>query len=113
MAESRVSDELWQEFHDVVNMTSRELSDWLRTEAAEERTEPAPDQPGLARGRQVLEILGKRRSDVTDGDVGVMQGVVEEIRTLRGDMPEPEAGDPDVRHLLMSLGHDPLKPTAS
>jgi hypothetical protein len=31
MAESRVSDELWNEFHQLVNMTSRELEDWLRT----------------------------------------------------------------------------------
>ena len=31
-----VDDELWDEFHRVVNMTSRELEDWLRTQAADE-----------------------------------------------------------------------------
>ena len=30
MAQTEVDDDLWQEFHDVVNMTSRELRDWLR-----------------------------------------------------------------------------------
>lgn len=113
MAESRISDELWQEFHDVVNMTTPELTDWLRTMAAEEQTEPATDLPALEQGRQVVDILGKRRSDLTDADIEVMQGVVDEVRTLRGDEPEPEAGDDDVRRLLMSLGHDPLKPTSS
>src|SRR5215218_9247971 len=43
MAESRVSDELWNEFHELVNMTSRELEDWLRTDSAGETTEPTPD----------------------------------------------------------------------
>lgn len=110
MAESVVSDELWQEFHDVVNMTSRELSDWLRTEAAGEETEPSTDRPDLELGEQVVTILGKRRTDVTEDDVEAMQAVVDQVRTLRGEEPEPEALDDDLRHLLMSLGHDPLKP---
>lgn len=33
MAET-VDDELWDEFHRVVNMTSRELEDWRRTRDA-------------------------------------------------------------------------------
>jgi len=54
-----IEDELWDEFHRVVNMTSRELADWLRTR----------------------------------------------------DELEPVAGQAHWRHKLMSLGHDPLKPT--
>ena len=110
MAETHVSDDLWQEFHTVVNMTSRELSDWLRTEAAEEGTEPAATLPELELGEQVLAILGKRRTDVTPDDADAMQQVVDQVRTIRGDEPESEAYDDDVRRLLMSLGHDPLKP---
>ena len=68
MAETHVSDDLWQEFHAVVNMTSRELSDWLRTEAADEGTEPDAALPELELGEQVLAILGKRRTDVTPDD---------------------------------------------
>ena len=33
-----------------------------------------------------------------------------ESLTIRGDEPEPEAYDDDVRRTLMLLGHDPLKP---
>jgi hypothetical protein len=29
--DERVDDSLWNEFHRVVNMTSRELEDWLRS----------------------------------------------------------------------------------
>lgn len=110
MAESRVSGELWHEFHQVVNMTSRELEDWLRTEAAGEVTEALPDQAGLETGQHVLHVLGKRRSDLTADDLAMMKDVVRTIRAERGDAPEPTAGDANWRYRLMSLGHDPLKP---
>lgn len=111
MADSHVSDELWQEFHDVVNMTSRELSEWLRTEASGEVTSEDAALPELEPGEQVVAILGKRRTDLTPDDIDTMELVVDQVRTIRGDEPEPEAYDDEVRHLLMSFGHDPLKPT--
>lgn len=113
MAESRVSDELWNEFHQVVNMSSRELEDWLRTDAAGETTEPTPDDTGHALGEQVVHILGKRRADLTDADLDVMARVVRQVRQQRGEEPEPTAGDAAWRHRLMSVGHDPLKPVGA
>jgi uncharacterized protein DUF3140 len=110
MAESHVDDELWQEFHTLVNMTSRELEDWLREAEAGTDAEPLPDQAGPSTGRQVLAILGKRRTDLTPADAEVMTAVVDRLRTERGPEPEPVAGDAGWRHSMMSLGHDPLKP---
>jgi hypothetical protein len=113
MAESHVSDDLWQEFHTVVNMTSRELGEWLRTDSTLETGElvdPDAVLPEHEVGEQVMSILGKRRTDLTPDDVDTMAVVVEQIRTLRGEELEPEAYDDDLRHLLMSFGHDPLKP---
>jgi hypothetical protein len=109
---AEVDDELWQEFHTVVNMTSRELEDWLRTRSADEDDEALPDQAGTPTGRHVVQILGKRRGDLTDDDARVMRRVIERVRAQRRDDLEPTAGDPAWRHRLMSLGHDPLKPTA-
>ncbi|GHE35838.1 hypothetical protein GCM10018785_01900 [Streptomyces longispororuber] len=106
-------DELWEEFHAVVNMTSRELGDWLKTRFAGEDTEELPDQSGTENGRRVLEILGKRRVDLTDDDVRVMRKVVDTVTAERGVDLEPTAGQPHWRHRLMTLGHDPLKPPAS
>ena len=110
MAESHVSDDLWQEFHEVVNMTSRELSDWIVAEAGADGGEPDASLPEFEVSNAVLAILGKRRTDLTPDDIETMTTVVDQVRTLRGEEPEPEAGDDDVRHLLMSFGHDPLKP---
>lgn len=109
MAESLVDDELWDEFHRVVNMSSRELRDWLRTEAASPEAEREPDRSGPEVGRHVLAILGKRRTDLNAGDVTVMRQVVDEVTEARRADLEPVAGDARFRHRLMCLGHDPLQ----
>jgi len=103
---------LWEEFHRVVNMTSRELSDWLRTRSAHEEAEELPDQAGTETGRHVLHILQKRRMDLTDDDERVMRKVVDHVHAERSSDLEPTAGQSNWRRRLMTIGHDPLKPTA-
>ena len=110
MAESIVDDQLWEDFHRVVNMTSRELRDWLAVQGADEETEELPDQAGSPLGHRVLDVLGKRRSDVTRDDVAVMEQVVERVMSQRREDLEPTAGEAAWRRRLMNVGHDPLKP---
>ncbi len=109
MADTPVDETLWDEFHRVVNMSSRELSEWLRTRSAADQTEELPDQAGTETGQHVLAILGKRKTDLNDDDVRVMRKVVDRIHTERRDDLEPTAGQPNWRHRLMTIGHDPLK----
>ena len=110
MAETIVDDETWDDFHRVVNMTSRELRDWLSTQGADEETEALPDQAGSHLGHRVLDILGKRRSDLTPDDVEVMEKVIDRVTAQRGVELEPKAGEASWRRRLMNIGHDPLKP---
>jgi hypothetical protein len=105
-----VSDELWEEFHRVVNMTSRELRDWLSVRSATEEADVLPDQAGTETGRQVLSILGKRRTDLTPDDAATMEKVVRKVLEERREDLEPTAGQASWRHKLMTMGHDPLKP---
>jgi glutamyl-tRNA reductase len=105
-----VDDELWDEFHRVVNMMSRELMDWLRTRSAVEDAEELPDQACTKTGRRVLGILQKRRVDLTADDEDVMRRVVDRIHAERRNDLEPTAGQENWRHRLMTIGHDPLKP---
>ncbi len=102
---------LWEEFHRVVNMSSRELLEWLRTRSAAEGTEELPDQAGTETGRRVLHILRKRQVDLDAEDVAVMRRVVDRIHAERSDELEPTAGEDNWRRRLMTLGHDPLKQT--
>ncbi|MEU5694941.1 DUF3140 domain-containing protein [Actinosynnema sp. NPDC020468] len=105
-----MTDTLWDEFHHVVNMTSHELEDWLRTRSADEESEELPDRAGTLTGQEVLRVLRKRRTDLTTEDVRVMRKVVDRVHEQRRDDLEPTAGEAHWRHRLMSIGHDPLKP---
>lgn len=57
----------------------------------------------------MLAILGKRRADVTNDDVVLMESVVDRIHVERRADLESTAGDQAWRHRVMSIGHDPLK----
>lgn len=110
MAGTTVDDTLWENFHRVVNMTSRELRDWLAVEGAGEQTEALPDQAGSELGQRVVDILGKRRGDLTDDDVLVMQRVVDKVVGKRGVELDATITDDAERRRLMDIGHDALKP---
>ncbi|WP_372664443.1 DUF3140 domain-containing protein [Amycolatopsis kentuckyensis] len=110
MSNTAVDDELWAEFHRVVNMTSRELEEWLRTRDAGPEAEPLPDEAGPPTGHQVLAVLRKRRGDADSRDAEVMRKVIDRVHAQRRDDLEPTAGESHWRHRLMSIGHDPLKP---
>ncbi|WP_280382024.1 DUF3140 domain-containing protein [Nocardia wallacei] len=109
MAESIVDNELWNEFHRVVNMPAPELRDWLHIDAAGPEAEPYPARAEAPLGERVLAILGKRRTDLDDHDVAVMRTVVRRVRAEREPEPESTAGGTEWRHALMSIGHDPLR----
>lgn len=103
-------DELWEEFHRDVNMTSEELRAWLMTQSAGETAEELPEDAGTAQGRHVLNILQKRRTDLTDADIGTMREVVRIVRREEEEAPSGDTDNPAWRHRLMRIGHDPLKP---
>lgn len=100
---------VWEEFHLTVNMSSRELRDWLLTQASDEGAFPDADLTMPEPGRVVLGILGKRRTDLTDDDVRVMADVVRRVRDLLAERPAAGTADQRWRHELMNLGHDPVR----
>ncbi|AAZ54929.1 DUF3140 domain-containing protein [Thermobifida fusca] len=114
MAQHRLSedalDRLWTRFHELVNMNGNELRSWLLTEAS--NPEGFTSHPSLnidEEGRKIIHVLTKRRTDLTDEDVDTMQTVVDEVSLL---LQNPRPDDDEWRHALMTLGHDPLKPTS-
>ncbi|MER5378137.1 MULTISPECIES: DUF3140 domain-containing protein [unclassified Streptomyces] len=110
MTDALELDALWEDFHRVVNMTSQELAAWLRVRDADENAEPLPDEAGTATGQHVLAILQKRRTDLTEDDLRVMHRVVDTVTEQTDLENEPAAEDTRLRHRLMTVGHDPLKP---
>jgi len=105
---------VWEEFHGLVNMPSPALRDWLAaseeviSQVAPGVPEETPDGDLPSLGWRVVDILGRRKSDLTGEDASVMRTVTEIIQE-RLDNPPPEGVDDDKwRRELMLLGHDPL-----
>lgn len=102
-------DELWQRFHDAVNMTSRELIDWLGVKVELDAGQPGPDEPAPL-GQAVVQILGKRKTDLTGDDIAAMNEVLEIVEAETGGMSKDEImADERRRHRLMTVGHDPAR----
>lgn len=101
------AEELWDRFHQAVNMTSRELVEWLGVTEDISPTPGANDPPPL--GVAVLGILRKRRTDLTDDDVDVMRRVVELVEEEADASLRELANNERRRHRLLNVGHDPLR----
>jgi Protein of unknown function (DUF3140) len=98
----------WDDFHRLVNMPSPVLRDWLlETPGGVDTYAAEPDVDIRTLGERTLEILGKRKGDLTDDDVEVMSQVVDEVGELLENRPEALAERGPWRDTLLTLGHDP------
>jgi Protein of unknown function (DUF3140) len=103
-------DVAWDSFHQVVNMTSEELRAWLLIEASSDNASPAGPGPALPElGRQVVELLRKRKVELTQQDADVMEQVVDFVLTQEAEGPPDMESDDEWRHSLMTVGHDPMR----
>ena len=104
-------EQVWDTFHQLVNMSSPELRDWLLT--TPDGADAYAPEPGIdihELGGRVLRLLEKRRVDLTDDDVAVMRLVTEYIVGRLLNVPREEAANEPWRDTLLTMGHDPLRP---
>jgi hypothetical protein len=104
----------WEEFHQIVNMTSEELRAWLLGAASGEPAPPADPGHDLAGlGDKVVRLLRKRKVDLTADDVAVMEEVADYVAERTASPPPAGARDDEWRRSLMAVGHDPLRSGAT
>ena len=106
-------DEIWSEWQELVNMTPSALEKWLKTEESRSVGDTgggAGESTGHRSGRRIVEIKGRQKADLTDGDWSHMAKVVGYIkRHLAQGGPDRDKAHSDWRYSLMNWGHDPLK----
>jgi hypothetical protein len=123
LARTDPGEELWNQFHQLVNMSSPDLRNWLGAAPDDpDRYLYDPDVDVRDLGPRVLNVLEKRRVDLTGDDEAVMRTVLDVVPAwladprrdpggdAGGDQDADDGGNERWRHSLMSLGHDPLKP---
>jgi len=105
------SRQIVEEFDDSVNMTRKELEDWLRTDESKSvgQSDGGGESKGHESGRRIVELLEKNKSDYTDEDLEHMKRVNSYVKRHLGQGPKKGVEDANWRYSLMNRGHDPLK----
>jgi hypothetical protein len=98
------------DFRTAVNMTARELEEWLRTPESLSVGQRKPDGEsiGHASGRRIAAILRTSEPELGSDDYRHMRRVVGFIRRHRAQEPANPVTS-RWRYSLMNWGHDPLK----
>ena len=103
-------EEVERAFRTLVNLTARELAEWLETEASRSVGVDSGDgeSVGAKSGKRTVLLL--RKTTVTVDDRKHMRRVVGFIRRHAGQGPRRNVETSRWRYSLMNWGHDPLKP---
>ncbi len=99
------------EFNDSVNMTRKELEDWLGTDESKSvgQSDGGGESKGHESGRKIVELLEKNKSDYTEEDLEHMKRVNGYVKRHLGQGPNNDVENSNWRYSLMNWGHDPLK----
>ena len=89
------------EFGDAVNMTRKELEDWLGTEESQSVGQGNGESSGHESGRKIVKLLEKTKSDYTDDDVEHMKKVNSYVRRHLGQGPKDNVEDSKWRYSLV------------
>jgi hypothetical protein len=100
----------WDEFRELVNMTAADLEKWLASDRSEDagQHKDGGESTGHASGRRIVDILRKKKGDLSDDDHRHMRKVVGYIRRHLAQRPSGDVADTRWRYSLMNWGHDPL-----
>ena len=100
-----------QEFDEVVNMTRKELEEWLQTDESKSvgQSDGGSESRGHESGRKILQILDKNKTDYSSDDIDHMRRVVSYVHRHESQKPSGDVKDSNWRYSLLNWGHDPLK----
>lgn len=104
-------DDVWDDWQEAVNMTAKQLEDWLETDESKSvgQSDGGGEATGHKSGRRIVEILRVKKGDLTDDDVEHMRKVVGYVHRHLGQRPSGDVEDTRWRYSLMNWGHDPVK----
>jgi hypothetical protein len=108
---AKSDEQVIEEFNDAVNMTPKELEDWLQTDESQSagQSDGGGESKGHESGRMIVEMLRKNESDYTDEDIDQMRRVVSYVHRHLGQQPSGNIEGSTWRYSLLNWGHDPLK----
>jgi Protein of unknown function (DUF3140) len=103
--------DVWDDWQQAVNMTPRQLEQWLDTDESRSvgQKDGDAEATGHKSGRRIVEILQTNKSDLSEDDVDHMHKVVGYVHRHLAQRPSGDVEKTLWRYSLMNWGHDPLK----
>jgi DNA topoisomerase VI subunit B len=99
------ADQVVADFKAAVNMTARQLEKWLDTDESREVGDKggrASESVGHKSGRQIVELLGKKKADYTPADLRHIAKVAGYVRRHLAQRPEGDIRETPWRYSLMN-----------
>jgi len=108
---AKSTEQVIEEFDEIVNMTRKELEEWLQTDESKSvgQSDGGGESKGHESGRKIVEILDKNKSHYTDDEINHMRRVVSYVHRHQSQKPSGDVEDSNWRYSLLNWGHDPLK----
>lgn len=99
------------QFHQVVNMTPKQLESWLETDESKAVGQKEGDEESIGHksGKRIVELLRKKKSEYTDDDLSHMKKVISYVHRHKAQQPSGDIEDTRWRYSLKNWGHEPLK----
>lgn len=105
-------DEVWEDWQQAVNMTAKELEEYLDTEQSRsvgDKGAAGGESTGHRSGRRIVDLLRTRKEELTEDDAAHMRKVVGYVHRHLAQRPSGDVTDSNWRRSLMNWGHDPEK----
>lgn len=98
------------EFHQVVNMTPKELESWLDTDDSKSVGQKDGDDESIGHksGKHIIQLLQKKQDEYTDDDLSHMKKVISYVHRHSAQRPSSDIENSRWRYSLKNWGHDPL-----
>ena len=104
---SKSDEQVAQDFDEAVNMSSKELEEWLETDESKEvgQKDGGDESKGHKSGRRIVEILEKNSSDYTEEDIDHMRRVVSYVHRHQAQKSKGDVEDSNWRYSLINFSN--------
>src|SRR3954453_20336607 len=103
--------EVWDDWKSAVNMTAGELEKWLHSDESKSvgQKDGCDESTGHASGRRIVDLLHKKKGDLTQDDAEHMNKVIGYVHRHVAQKPSGDVTDTTRPYSLMNWGHAPLQ----
>ncbi len=101
-------EEVYRHFKELVNMSASELEKWLKTDESRHTGQDSGDGEAIGHksGKMIIDILHKKKADLTDDDYHQMHRVVSYISRHKAQKPHGDLADSRWNYSLKNWGYD-------